>query len=1309
MSSNSSEYRSLLRHEGSDLSDASTALDTPQSTPSISFTHRQSVYSGPDSHVASPDLIDPRTPPLHHSIEQYAGVQGLGLSNSSNRASFPRKPRYDSSYHGPGLHPVNEADEGFLHKGRPSSFHEELTDTPTGVGNDAQFGGIQMLNHNDNNTIGLMDGCPSAHDIYSPRTNWLSMSVIFASIYSTLFSGLWFLLAVLGPRYGGLIQSTGGRLTSFNARTVFTLLAKTIEMTFVTVFVTFLGQVLSRRSLIKLERGVTISEMTMRTWVIQPGFMFTHFQNVQHAGLSVLGAITIVSALVAMFYTTASDALVSPHLKFGKIHKIEMLGQVQASYAHVRYMEDRCQTPTGAELDTDNSGGSCNQIMYAGQSYHDSIAYLRTWTLIKDGGGTGMDASSDMTKRPAAPSMLYDNTTVIGSWIETEKSNMTAAYAKHSRIINEVSLAMPHAGVWTAARHEKNRILQPQHLDNLGKYELKASVASPSINVLCANAKETELKPIVFATWPDSGMPRIVSDDTLTPPKDWQQRVRPVDGQKYLNSTVFDDIFHWGEKYERQPPVFALFPAEYNSIANYSFALGSYGSHVYLLIKAPSKITPDYTICQLKSFLSVECSTHYNVTGSASGHLESHCNHPEDSMAYKSSMPNATSNPAPDWRDVGAEWLNAVSLNNGLNNQNASNARVLSHLVQAEDAVDKSVKLNPLMPSLAEQLAVLAGNTLLVSSMGSSFKPQWEYKWNYQRGQPEHPHIDERFNATVRSQEYASGYSTEWERMFYTVLFLAFAINFFCLFFLFWYPGLVTDFTEQENLFALAMNSPPASRLSGSCGTGPEGEQLTINFQVHKDEGSQHYYIVDPGRNMTESAIAMRRRQHRRELRSRDSYHHVLFEDRKNMDHAGCNCRTGRLLKNENMTGFRYEGIQIWREIEMNATRGVQYKACKVEEEIRFRHTQPRPKLQPSERQKETSHSSGFSQQVTIVSQSDPSHTQAHSHSSSSETFLKPPTFLGIGSRKQSDAPSVPSINLNTPAVQLQPSQKQHYLAKLEPVVNMAKGTLFLKGLSFFLRLIQFGCTVVILGIFSYFLAVLANHDLPIATYIRAVEGIAGAGVLYTIVGLLLVCCLGGIAILSFIAMLLDVAFAGAFAYVAYATRGGRSCTGIVDTPLGGGDASGDNRVPDGSGGFTVLPSLRTACKLNTACFAVAIIAGVFFLLSIPLEVALIRHHKKEKAFGPSPMNNYTAGRSPSRKFWQRKPKHTAGDVEKPDALPMHATPADARMSYATESTAVTDRYGNPVAPSSVGTGWQTTTTTHVPANSGYGRPAANF
>lgn len=45
--------------------------------------------------------------------------------------------------------------------------------------------------------------------------------------------------------------------------------AKSIELSFVTVFVTFLGQVLSRRALIKRSRGITISEMSMRQWIMQ--------------------------------------------------------------------------------------------------------------------------------------------------------------------------------------------------------------------------------------------------------------------------------------------------------------------------------------------------------------------------------------------------------------------------------------------------------------------------------------------------------------------------------------------------------------------------------------------------------------------------------------------------------------------------------------------------------------------------------------------------------------------------------------------------------------------------------------------------------------------------------------------------------------------------------------------------------------------------------------------------------------------------------------------------------------------------------
>ena len=53
--------------------------------------------------------------------------------------------------------------------------------------------------------------------------------------------------------------------------------AKTIELSFATVFVSFLGQVLSRRAFMKNQgRGVTLAEFDMRSWVMQPGTLITH-------------------------------------------------------------------------------------------------------------------------------------------------------------------------------------------------------------------------------------------------------------------------------------------------------------------------------------------------------------------------------------------------------------------------------------------------------------------------------------------------------------------------------------------------------------------------------------------------------------------------------------------------------------------------------------------------------------------------------------------------------------------------------------------------------------------------------------------------------------------------------------------------------------------------------------------------------------------------------------------------------------------------------------------------------------------------
>jgi hypothetical protein len=173
-------------------------------------------------------------------------------------------------------------------------------------------------------------------------------------------------VALVAPRYGHRISSTGGTLNISTASTLFALFAKLIELSFVTVFVTFLGQVLSRRSLMKLGRGVTIAEMTMRSWVIQPGSMITHWQNLRYAGLSILGVITLTVAFVATLYTTASDALVSPTLKFGGVESREMVGMVKMSYANAAEVAADCETPIPEQSDSDK-GTTCLQLQHAGE------------------------------------------------------------------------------------------------------------------------------------------------------------------------------------------------------------------------------------------------------------------------------------------------------------------------------------------------------------------------------------------------------------------------------------------------------------------------------------------------------------------------------------------------------------------------------------------------------------------------------------------------------------------------------------------------------------------------------------------------------------------------------------------------------------------------------------------------------------------------------------------------------------------------------------------------------------------------------
>ncbi|EAU34138.1 conserved hypothetical protein [Aspergillus terreus NIH2624] len=221
----------------------------------------------------------------------------------------------------------------------------------------------------------------------------------------------------------------------------------------------------------------------------------------------------------------------------------------------------------------------------------------------------------------------------------------------------------------------------------------------------------------------------------------------------------------------------------------------------------------------------------------------------------------------------------------------------------------------------------------------------------------------------------------------------------------------------------------------------------------------------------------------------------------------------------------------------------------------------------------------------------------------------------------------------------------------------MGFGGVILRFFNLGIRVLQFLDAAVILGIFSYFLAVLSQNDQSIPQWMKATEGLAGAACLYALLGSLFTCCVGGVAFFAAIAIILDVCFVGAMIAITVMTRDGAStCSGHVDTPLGSGDSTKDS-ASKVSFGF--------ACRLEKVTFAVAIIGICFFLFSILFQVLYARHHKREKRFGPSPANGYTYG-TRRRAFWRRN-KNSPETASADDMLPDHPTPQDVELGTASE------------------------------------------
>lgn len=242
--------------------------------------------------------------------------------------------------------------------------------------------------------------------------------------------------------------------------------------------------------------------------------------------------------------------MVAPKLKFGSEESRSLSGYVRTSYANKRYITQNC--PVLQVDDDDHASETCLFLKLQLESYQDLLAFSKNWE--------GQEHGQNLKERPTV-SRLLGNTTLEPSWIDTQYSDVAGQREDKKRIVNNVTLAWPHPGVATAATSQMNGILQPADLGGIGRYIIKAQVVSPVVNALCVDMNEDDLAPIVYTSWPDARNDKTGVGNQTVGVFDWIEDVpaytHDENNEEWLNATVVDDIFRWGQKYRRRPPVFS--------------------------------------------------------------------------------------------------------------------------------------------------------------------------------------------------------------------------------------------------------------------------------------------------------------------------------------------------------------------------------------------------------------------------------------------------------------------------------------------------------------------------------------------------------------------------------------------------------------------------------------------------------------------------------------------------------------------------------------------------------------------------------
>jgi hypothetical protein len=91
-------------------------------------------------------------------------------------------------------------------------------------------------------------------------------------------------------------------------------------------------------------------------------------------------------------------------------------------------------------------------------------------------------------------------------------------------------------------------------------------------------------------------------------------------------------------------------------------------------------MTDMFSLCRIHMSITTKCMTQYKAL-SGGGAMEALCEHRAGDMAYDRLNPDDPDIPrVVNWRDIGFDWSNSLSLQTGIMDGDASNSRLLNQV-----------------------------------------------------------------------------------------------------------------------------------------------------------------------------------------------------------------------------------------------------------------------------------------------------------------------------------------------------------------------------------------------------------------------------------------------------------------------------------------------------------------------------------------------------------------------------------------------------------------------------------------------------